>query len=185
MHCDRVCDELATIGRQVVAVGELACHRGAANRKVDVWHRARDPGVVKQCSQVQELSVERDPVKCGDGRAPRVGTAGMVAEYRGQQLPRRGFGVSRESGVGRHQARGSDRAPASRVDSEHHRQTARKNAELTPQEGAGECQAFPSGQHAPSAFGPTNGSDRIGGSWPAHGVSRFVVSRSGGGRRWR
>ena len=31
----------------------------------------------------------------------------------------------------------------------------------------------PSGQHAPSAFGPTNGSDRIGRSWPAHGVSRF------------
>ena len=35
---------------------------------------------MEHCSQVQQLTVERDPVKGGDGRAPRVGTAGMVEE---------------------------------------------------------------------------------------------------------
>ena len=37
---------------------------------------------------VQELTVERDPVKRGDGRAPRVGTTGMVAQRRRQEVLR-------------------------------------------------------------------------------------------------
>src|SRR5829696_3710242 len=169
MHGDRVCSELADIGRHVVAVGELACQRGAANREVDVGHRARDPGVVEHCSQVQELTVERDPVKCGDGRPPRVGTTGMVEEGRCQQVLRGDLGISCERGVGRHQARRIDGAPASRVHSERHRETTGKDAELPPQQGPGQCHAFPSGQHTPGAFGPSDGSDRIGGSWLARG----------------
>ena len=38
-----------------------------------------------------------------------------------------------------------------------------------PQQGPSKCQAFPSAQHSPGALGPANGSDRIGGSWLAHG----------------
>jgi len=57
------------------------------------------------------------------------------------------------------------------VHSQHHRETAGKNAELSPQKGSGKCQAFPSGQYSSGAFGPANGSDRIGGSWLAHGVT--------------
>src|SRR5215204_661158 len=105
--------------------------------KVDVGHRARDPGVVEHCSQVQELTVERDPVKCGDGRTPRVGTTGMVEECRCQEVPRGDLGISCESGVGRHQARRIDGTPASRVHLEHHRETAGKNAEFPPQQGPG------------------------------------------------
>ena len=34
VHGDRVCNELAVVGGHMVAVGELACDRGAANREV-------------------------------------------------------------------------------------------------------------------------------------------------------
>src|SRR4029453_17970297 len=74
-----------------------------------------------------------------------------------------------------------DGTPASRVHSEHHRETAGKNAELRPQQGPGKCQAFPSGQHSPGAFGPSKGSDRIGGSRLAHAASQF----GGVAVRWR
>ena len=102
-------------------------------------------------------------------RAPRVRTTGMVQECRCQEVPRGNLGISRESGVRRHQARRIDGTPASRVHPEHHRKTAGKNAELPPQQGPGKCQAFPSGQHSPGALGPSNGSDRIGSFWLAHG----------------
>src|SRR4051812_46447234 len=105
----------------------------------------------------------------------------MVEECRCQEVPRGDLGISRESGVGRHQAHRIDGPPASRVPSEDHRETAGKNAELPPQQGPGKCEAFPSAEHSAGAFGPSNGSDRIGGSWLAHGPLRTVVSRSGGG----
>src|SRR4051812_16907722 len=72
------------------------------NREVDLGHRAGDPGVVEHRSQVEELTVERDPLTCGDGRAPRVGTTRMVEERGCQEVPRGELGVSCESGVGRH-----------------------------------------------------------------------------------
>ena len=111
-----------------MAVGECACRRGAANREVDVGHRAGDPGVVEHRRQVQKLTVERDPVKGADGCAPRVGTTGMVEECRCQEVLRGDLGISCERRVGRHQARRIDGTPTSRVHSEHHRETAGKNA---------------------------------------------------------
>ena len=78
---------------------------------------------------------------------------------------------------------GFDGPPASRVHSEHHRETAGKNAELPPQQGPGKGQAFPSGQHSPGAFGPSNGSDRIGGPWLAHEASQVRRRRGQVARR--
>jgi len=63
----------------------------------------------------------------------------MVEEYRCQEVLRGDLGISCERGVGRYQARRVDGTPASRVDSEHHRETAGKNAELPPQQGPGKC----------------------------------------------
>ena len=79
-----------------MAVGELACQLRAAHREIDVGHWAREPGVVENRRQVQELTVERDPVNCGDGRAPRVRTAGMVQECRCQAFLGRDLGISGE-----------------------------------------------------------------------------------------
>ena len=138
----------------MVAVGELACQRGAANREVDVGHRARDPGVVKHCREKQERTVERDPVKCGDRRSPRVSTTGMVEQCRCQEVVGGERGISCQSGVRRHQARRINETPASGVPSEHHRETAGKDAQLRPPQRPGKGHAFPSGQHSPGAFHP-------------------------------
>jgi hypothetical protein len=59
--------------------------------------------------------------------APRVGTTGVVEECRCQEVLRGDLGISCESGVGRHQAPRIDGTPASRVHSEHHRETAGEN----------------------------------------------------------
>jgi hypothetical protein len=107
--------------------------------EVDIGHRARDPRVVEHCSQVQELTVERDPVKCGDGRAPRVGTTGMVEECRCQEVLRGDLHIFCERGIGRHQAGRIDGTSASRVHSEPHGETAGKDTELSPQQGTGKC----------------------------------------------
>jgi hypothetical protein len=45
--------------------------------EVDVGHRARDPGVVEHCSQVQQLTVESDPVSSDRSTMPpQLGRAG-------------------------------------------------------------------------------------------------------------
>ena len=61
----------------------------------------------------------------------------MVEEYWRQDVLRGDLGISCERRVGRHQARRIDGTPASRVHSEHRRETAGKNAELRPQQGPG------------------------------------------------
>ena len=61
----------------------------------------------------------------------------MLRSLKCQEVLRGDLGISCESGVGRHQARRIDGTPASRVHSEHHRETAGKNAELPPQQGPG------------------------------------------------
>ena len=59
----------------------------------------------------------------------------MVEERRCQEVLRGDLGISCETGVGRHQARRIDGTPASRVHSEHHRETAGNNAELPHRQG--------------------------------------------------
>src|SRR5215207_6757666 len=102
----------------------------------------------------------------------------MVEQCRCQEVLRGDHGVSCESGVGRHQARRIDGTPASRVHAERHGETTGENAELPAQQGPGQCQAFPSGQHTSGALGPSDGSDRIGGSWLTRGDGRHRESAS-------
>ena len=91
------------------------------------------------------------------------------------RCPARRPRISCESRVGRHQARRIDGTPASRGHSEHHRETAGKNAE-PPQQGPGvrHSRAVSTSRCVRSI----NGSDRIGGSWLPHGPLSSVVSRS-------
>ena len=67
----------------------------------------------------------------------------MVEEYRCQEILRGDLGISCERRVGKHQARRIDGIPASRVHSEHHRETAGKNAELPPAAEAGQALGIP------------------------------------------
>ena len=122
------------LGRHV-AVGELARQHGAANREVDVGHRARHPVSWNIAARYRQASrIERDPVKCGDGRAPRVGTTGSRSAGVRRSWAATSASFARGN-PGRHQARRIDGTP---VNSEHHRETAGKNADFPPAHGAGQ-----------------------------------------------
>ena len=71
-------------------------------------------------------------------------------------------------GVGGHQARRIDRTPASRVHSEHHSETAGKNAEAPPAAGAQQVSGIPDWSALRQCVRSINRSNLIGGSWLTH-----------------